>query len=216
MFDLLGQVVLAFAGVLQFFPCDLLAGFIKVRPFDGHLEPVCVAMADAALQHLFHVVVDDLGKASELPLDGLRLGHQHFKHPIFHPLREHEVVAVDLRAGLQLAVDAAVALLDAAWVPRQVEVEQVGAVGLKVQPFASGVGGDQDAQRVFCRVRVEATLDFLAPGAANQAVNHLDALLGTVRAFDGLLQNGLQIAFRALAVFGEDQYAAVVPLRCRS
>ena len=60
-------------------------------------------------------------------------------------LREHEVVAADLRCRLQLAVDAPVALLDPAGVPRQVEVEQVGAVCLEVQPLASGVGGDQDA-----------------------------------------------------------------------
>ena len=54
-------------------------------------------------------------------------------------------MAVDLRRRLELAVDAAVPLLDATGVPRQVEVEQVGAVGLEVQPFPGGIGSDQDA-----------------------------------------------------------------------
>ena len=54
-------------------------------------------------------------------------------------------MANDLRRGLELAVDAPVALLDAAWVPGQVEVEEIGAVGLEVQPLAGGVGGEQDA-----------------------------------------------------------------------
>ena len=63
-----------------------------------------------------------------------------------------EVVAVDLGVRLELAVDAAVALLHAARVPGHVEVEQVPAVGLEVQALAGGVGGDQDADRVLLRV----------------------------------------------------------------
>ncbi len=89
-------------------------------------------------------------------------------------------------------------------------------MGLEVQALAGGVGGEQDAQRVFRRVGVEAALDLLAPGAARQAVDHLDALVGAVGALDGLLEDGLQVALRALAVLGEDQDAAVVPLRGRA
>jgi hypothetical protein len=75
------------------------------------------------------------------------LPDQHLEHAVFDPLRQHEVVAADF-GGLELAVDAAVALLDAAGVPGQVEVEEVGAVRLEVQALAGGVGGEQDAQRV--------------------------------------------------------------------
>ena len=57
-------------------------------------------------------------------------------------------MAADLGGRLELAVDAAVALLDAAGVPGQVEVEQVRAVGLEVEALAGGVGGDQDAERM--------------------------------------------------------------------
>ena len=72
-------------------------------------------------------------------------------------------MAADLVGRLELAVDAAVALLDPAWVPGQVEVEEVGAVGLEVEAFAGGVGGEQDAQGVLRGVGVEAALDLLAP-----------------------------------------------------
>ena len=81
------------------------------------------------------------------------LRDQHLEHAVLGALRQHEVVAAHLGGGLELAVDAAVALLDAAGVPGQVEVEEVGAVGLEVQALAGGVGGDQDAQRVLRRGR---------------------------------------------------------------
>jgi hypothetical protein len=77
-------------------------------------------------------------------------------------LRQHEVMAAHFGRGLELAVDAAVALLDAAGVPRQVEVEEVGAVRLEVQAFACGVRREQDAQRVLRGRGVEAALDLAA------------------------------------------------------
>ena len=102
-------------------------------------------VADAATQPPLDVVVDHLRQAAQLALDGLGLADQHVEHPVLDPLRQHEVVAAHLGRRLQLAVDAAVALLDAAGVPRQVEVEEVGAVGLEVQALAGRVGGEQDA-----------------------------------------------------------------------
>ena len=162
------------------------------------------------------VVVDDLREAAELLLDGLGLPDQHLEHAVLDPLREHEVVAAHLGGRLELAVDAAVALLDAARVPGQVEVEEVGAVRLEVQALAGGVGGEQDAQRVLRGVGVEPALDLLAPRAAREAVDHLDALVGAVGALDRLLEDRLQVALRALAVLGEDQDAPVVPFRRRA
>jgi hypothetical protein len=52
-------------------------------------------------------------------LDGFRLP-DHIDYPILAPLGKHEVMPGHFRHGL-LAVDAAVALLDAARNPRQVE-----------------------------------------------------------------------------------------------
>ena len=102
-------------------------------------------MADATPHPPFDIVVDHLRQAAELALDGLGLADEHLEHPVLDTLRQHEVMAAHLRHRLQLAVDAAVALLDAPWVPRQIEVEQVGAVGLEVQTLARRVGGQQDA-----------------------------------------------------------------------
>jgi hypothetical protein len=53
-----------------------------------------------------------------------------------------------LRCGLQLTVDAAIALFQAARVPREVEMKQVVAPGLEVEALAGGVGGDEDPQRL--------------------------------------------------------------------
>jgi hypothetical protein len=83
----------------------------------------------------------------------------------------------------------------------------------KFQALAGGVGREQDAQRVLGRVGVEPALDLLAPCTAGEAVDHHDAIDGAIGALDGLLQDLLEEALRALAVLGEDQDAAVGPLR---
>ena len=123
-------------------------------------------------------------------------------------------MAADLGCRLELAVDAAVALLDAAGVPGQVEVEEVGAVRLEVQALARGVGGDQDAQRILGRVGVEAALDLLAP-ASPLVRPSITSMRSSARSVPSIACSRivLQVALRALAVLGEDQDAAVVPLR---
>ena len=177
------------------------------------LQPVDVPVADAAAQPPLDVVVDHLRQAAQLALDGPGLPDQHLQHLVLFTLRQHEVVAAHLGRRLQLAVDAAVALLDPAGVPRQVEVEEVGAVGLEVQALAGGVGGEQDAQRVDGGVGVEPALGLLAAGTLGQPVDDLDALVGAVGARDGLLEDGPEVALRALAVLRKDEDAAAVPAR---
>ena len=132
-------------GRLELLLRDLPAHLVEVSGFDLALQPFRVPVADAAPHSPLDVVVDHLRQAAELALDGLGLTDEHLQHPVLDALRQHEVVATHLRRRLQLAVDAAVALLDAARVPRQIEVEQVGAVGLEVQSLARRVGGQQDA-----------------------------------------------------------------------
>src|SRR5262249_8106757 len=56
------------------------------------------------------------------------------------------------------------------------------------------------APRVLHRVGIESTLDFLAPGAAREAVDDLDACFGTFAALNRLLENDLQVTLRALAM----------------
>src|SRR5262249_34197872 len=112
---------------------------------------------------------------------------EHLKHPVLDALRQDEVVAAHFRGRLHFAIDAAVALLDPTGIPRQVEMEKVRAVRLKVQALAGGIGGQQDAQRVLRRVGIELALDFLPASAAREAVDYLDAFFGAVAAFDRLL-----------------------------
>ena len=96
-------------------------------------------------------------------------------------------MAADFVGWLQLAVDAAIALLNPTGVPGQIKMEKVGAVRLKVQPLAGGVCGEQNAQRVFSRVGVKSALDLLAIGALREAVDHLNALFGAIGTLNGLL-----------------------------
>ena len=46
-------------------------------------------------------------------------------------------------------------------IPRQVEMEQVGAVVLEIESLAGGIGRDQYAQRIVRGIGVESLLDFL-------------------------------------------------------
>ncbi len=92
--------------------------------------------------------VDHLGQAAQFAFDRLGLAHQRFEDAILGTLLVNEVVAEHFRVGLQLAVDAAVALLHAAGIPRHVEMEQVPAVGLQVEALAGGIGGDENAHRM--------------------------------------------------------------------
>ena len=92
-------------------------------------------------------------------------------------------------------------------------MEQVRAMRLEIQSFARGVSREKNAKRILCRIGVEPALDFLSPHTARQPVDHLDALVGPISAFDRLLEDGLEVPFRPLAVFRENQDAAVIPLR---
>ena len=111
--DLRLQIVLAFAGGLELLLGDALLLRVEVRLLDLAREPLGVAVADALPEAALDVVVDHLREAAELLLDGLRLPDEHLEHAVFDPLRQREVVAADFGGRLELAVDAAVALLDA-------------------------------------------------------------------------------------------------------
>ena len=140
----------------------LVVGFARdlVRELAG-----AVTGDAAGSQTLGDALGDDLTGRAQLSLDGLGLPHERFEHDVFLALGVEEVAAEDLRGRLQLAVDAAVALLEACRVPRQVEVEEIEAPRLQVDALARRVGADQDAQRVLGRVGVEGLLHRLARSA---------------------------------------------------
>jgi hypothetical protein len=155
-------------------------------------------------------VVGPSADRAELALDGVDLADEGLEHAVLGAVLVDEIVAADLGGRLEGAVDAAVALLEARGVPGDVDVEQVGAVGLEVDALAGGVGGDQDAHRVLVGIGVEGVLDLLAGLVAHAAVEHEDALVGAVGAGDGLGEEVLIIAL-GITVLGEENDATGRP-----
>ncbi|TMQ28756.1 MAG: hypothetical protein E6K70_26695 [Planctomycetota bacterium] len=107
---------------------------VDVGGVDLRFELADRVAADAVFpEDLCQTGVDHLGQAPQLASNGLCLLDQGGQDAILRALTVHEVMAEDLRHGLQLAVDTAIPLLHAAGVPGNIEMEQVPAVALEVQ-----------------------------------------------------------------------------------
>ena len=154
--------------------------------------------------------VDHLGQAAQLSLDGLGLADEGHQDAILGALLVDEIMAEDLGARLELAVDPPVALLHPAGVPGHVEMEEVPAVGLEVQALAGRVGGDQDAERMLGRVGVEGELDGLPLVMRRRAVEDRDPVVGAVGPVDRGRELLMEIAL-GVVVLGEDDDPRVVP-----
>ena len=148
-------------------------------------------------------------------LDHLGLAHQRLEHDVGLALLVAEIAAEDLLGGLELAVDAAVALLEPRRVPRQIEMDEIGAIGLEVDALARRVGADQDAQRLLGRIGIEGGLHLLAAILAGGAGEDGDPLVRLVGVGERFAEPLLQPAPRVLP-FGEDDQPAIVPGRCRT
>ena len=175
-----------------------------------HFEAGCHRRFETFREHVFNPPFEHRRQAAEFFADGFGLAHQGADDMVFGTLREDEVMAADDLFALELAVDATVALLHAGRIPRDVEMEEIGAVVLEVHAFARGIRGDQNAQRVEIGRGVEGLFDFVEPSAAGTALIGGDALFGTVGVGEGgfELLAEVRLGFREL---GEDQDAAVVP-----
>ena len=100
---------------------------------------------------------------------------------VFGALGIDEIVAADFGLALEFAVDAAVALFHAAGVPRDIKVEEVGAMVLEVDAFTGGVGGDEYAEWVFFGGGVECQFDLVKAFAAHAAMEGGYALFDLIR-----------------------------------
>jgi hypothetical protein len=87
-----------------------------------------------------------------------------------------EVIHLHLRRALAVAVDAAVALLQAVGVPGDLVVDEAVAVALEVDAFAGGVGGEQDADGRVLGVELESGFDALAVIGVLRAVEEFQAV----------------------------------------
>jgi hypothetical protein len=72
------------------------------------------------------------------------------------------MVHLHLRRALAVAVDAAIALLQAVGVPGYLVVDEAVAVALEVDVFAGGIGGKQDPDGRVLGVELEGGFDALA------------------------------------------------------
>ena len=136
---------------------------------------------DAALrQAIGDPLLDHLPGGAELPLDHLGLAHQRLEHDVGFALLVTEIAAEHLLRRLQLAIDAAVALLKPRRVPRQIEMDEVGAIGLQIDAFARRVGADEDAQRLLRRIGIECRLHLLAAILAGGAGEYIDAVVDLI------------------------------------
>jgi hypothetical protein len=98
--DLRLQILLSLAGGLELLLGDALLLGVEIRGLDLAGEPIGVLVTDALPKPALDVVVDHLGEAAELLLDGLRLPDEHFEHAVLDALRQDKVVTADLGGRL--------------------------------------------------------------------------------------------------------------------
>lgn len=107
-------------------------GVRLLDPVDFRGDPIGTLALDAAGEEFRNAALDDRRGAAELAADDLGLFDEPAQHAILRALRIDEIAAVDATCRLQFGIDAAVALFEAARVPRQVEMEQVAAMALQI------------------------------------------------------------------------------------
>ena len=125
-------------------------------------------------------LLDHLPGGAELALNHLGFAHQSLEHDVGFALLVTEIAAEHLLRRLQFAIDAAVALLKTRRVPGQIEMDEVGAIGLKIDAFARRVGADEDAERLLRRIGIECRLDLLAAILAGGTGEYSDAVVDLV------------------------------------
>jgi len=121
--DLHLQVFLAFASVLELFCRDAFFLCVEIRSLNFTGQSLRVAVPNSLAQTSLDVVVDDLREAAKLLFNGLGLSDQDLEHAVFDPLGEDKIMTANFRGRLQLAIDAAIALLDPPRIPWQIEVK---------------------------------------------------------------------------------------------
>src|SRR5712691_385604 len=157
--DLLAQGSLPLAGRFQLIVDRATRCGIEVGSGDLTDQPVNLRAANTLAERPGELGINHLRQAAEFPLDHVCLPYEHLENTIFGTLGVDEVVTVHLRFGLELAINAAIALLQTVGIPGHVKVEQVPAVCLQVEAFAGSVSGDEDTNRVFVGGGVERLPD---------------------------------------------------------
>ena len=144
--DILAETLLALRGfTVQFgFAGGALRGII-FQGFNFGGRSLRLGAANAGTE----TFLDHLREAAQFEADGLSLAHERAKHSILGTLRVNEVMAENLGVGLEFAVNAAVALLQARGIPggskwnrcqqcAQVETFPAASVAMRMRGLESG------------------------------------------------------------------------------
>ena len=89
------------------------------------------------------------------------------------------------------------------------------AAGLQVDPFARGIGADQDAEWLGRRLGVEGELDGLAAIGSGGSGENIDPLVDAIRVLQRLQQAPLQPSPRIFPLCEKDQ-PPVIPMAVRN
>src|SRR5262249_5027388 len=177
---------------------DRLLGCVVTHSLDFSFLALDVAAPDARVQVGLRLGVEDLRQSAEFLADRFGLPHQRPQHPILGPLAIKEIAAVNNRLRLELAIDTAIALLQSAGIPGQVEVEKVVAMALKVEPLTGRVGADQDTNGVFVGIAIEGVLQIFTPVRRRGTREGGDPCIGPISMRQGGAKPALDVTARVL------------------
>jgi len=183
---------------------------LKVCRVDLDGKRVDVAPPDAILHQQIESCIDYLSKAAQFLSDCLRLANQCGQNSVLGPLPIEKVSTIDIRVGLQLAIDASIPLLHPAGIPGDIEMKDVPTVRLEIQPFAGSIRGDEYADEMLRRVGIEGGLDDLAFSDRSWAVEDRNALVCTISTRDCRRELLLEVSL-GIVVLGEKDDADIVP-----
>src|SRR5579871_2501153 len=116
-------------------------------------------------------VVDGVGEPSEDVVLVLHPARKRCVDLLVARVVINEVEHVNVAPGLAKPLDATEALLESRWVPRKIDVDE-SAERLKVQPFASSIGGYHEAKFT----ALHRLLDLLALDSGELAIAQQTAL----------------------------------------
>ncbi len=88
-------------------------------------------------------------------------------------------------------------------------MNEVGAIGLKVDALPGRISADEDAQRLNIRVRVEGPFDLLSSIRSRSAGEYANAVISTIRVHHRLSEASFQPTARVFVLREYDETPAI-------
>ena len=102
------------------------------------------------------------------------------ENDVFFAVGIDKVMASHLEFALQSSVDSTVSLFHARWIPRDIVVEEIGAMSLKIYAFPGCVCSNENTYWMLVGRAVEGPLDFSALIIAEATVEDHDPAVAIV------------------------------------